>query len=90
MRLTAYSFRTTPVVIGRVTNVSADSFVNEVDGSSYYKIIVKVPDTQLKDMANVDIVPGMPAQVMVSTGEQTLLTYLLDPVIGGLGTAFTP
>ncbi|MDR6265012.1 MULTISPECIES: HlyD family type I secretion periplasmic adaptor subunit [Rhodobacterales] len=90
VRLTAYSFRTTPVVIGRVTNVSADSFVNEVDGSSYYKITVKVPDTQLKDMANVDIVPGMPAQVLVSTGEQTLLTYLLDPVIGGLGTAFTP
>lgn len=90
VRLTAYSFRTTPVVTGTVTNVSADSFVDETDGSSYYNITVLVPDEKLKDMANVDIVPGMPAQVLVSTGEQTLLTYMLDPVIGGLGTAFTP
>ncbi|WP_069301570.1 HlyD family type I secretion periplasmic adaptor subunit [Neptunicoccus sediminis] len=90
VRLTAYSFRTTPVVEGTVTNVSADSFVSETDGSSYYKITVNVPDEKLKTMENVDIVPGMPAQVLVSTGEQTLLTYMLDPVIGGFGTAFTP
>lgn len=87
VRLSAYSFRKTPPIHGEVTHVSADSFYNSTDDVSFYRIHVKVPTEELDALPNVTPQPGMPVQVMVATGEQTVLTYLLDPVVGALETA---
>lgn len=88
VRLSAYSFRKTPPVDGKVTYVSADSFYDQSEGVSYYRIHVELDSAALANLPdNVEPYAGMPVQVMVATGEQTVLTYLLDPVLGGLETA---
>jgi epimerase transport system membrane fusion protein len=88
VRLSAYSFRTTPPIEGEVTYVSADSFFNEADNLSFYRIHVRIEEDAYAVLPDaVSPQPGMPVQVMVATGEQTVLTYLLDPVLSGLETA---
>lgn len=87
VRLSAYSYRTTPLVPGIITHVSADSFDGGTGGRPYYKVNVTVQEKDLAAITKVHVVPGMPAQVMLETGKQTLVTYLLDPIIGGFEVA---
>lgn len=83
VRLTGYNYRTTPMVEGVVTAVSADSLVDQATGSPYFQVDIRIKPGQLEHLYGVDILPGMPAQVMIATGEQTLANYLLSPVVGG-------
>lgn len=87
VRLSAYSYRKTPPVKGEVVHVSADSFFDDANGSSYFEVHVSVAAEVFHDIGLAGPVAGMPAQVMIETGEQTIMTYLLDPVIGGLEVA---
>jgi HlyD family type I secretion membrane fusion protein len=87
IRLSAYSFRKTPPISGQVTYVSGDSFYNTPTSSEFFRIKVSLSQEELADLPQIQIQPGMPVQVMVSTTEQTIMSYLLDPVLGGLETA---
>lgn len=87
VRLSAYSFRKTPPVSGIVSYVSGDSFFNANTESSFYRISVEIPEAEFANLPDVHALPGMPVQVMIATEEQTVLNYLLDPVLGGLETA---
>lgn len=87
VRLTAYNFRTTPAVDGTVTYVSADSLVDDTTGLAFYKVNIRVAEEKLAALPEVDVLPGMPAQIMIATGEQTVADYLLSPVLAGLDTA---
>ena len=87
VRLTAYNYRTTPPVEGVVSYVSADSFTDTRTGAAFFKVNVRLPETALDDLPGVEIAPGMPAQVMIATGEQTVANYLLGPILSGIETA---
>ncbi len=87
VRLTAYNFRTTPAVEGVVTHVSADSFVDDETGLQYFKVHIRIADEELATLPGVEVLPGMPAQIMIATGEQTVANYLLSPVVASLETA---
>lgn len=89
VRLTAYNFRTTPTVTGKVTHVSADSFTDERSGQTYFLADIRLDSGQLENLPKVDLLLGMPAQVMISTGEQTLADYLLQPILGGMEVALS-
>ena len=82
VRLTGYNYRTTPMIEGVVTAVSADNLVDQATGAPYFQVDIRIKPGQLEHLKDVDIVPGMPAQVMIATGEQTLANYLLSPVVG--------
>ena len=87
VRMSAYSFRKTPPVNGTVSYIAADASFDAESNQSYYDVHVALDTAQLAAMPNVKPVPGMPVQVMIATGEQTIMTYLLDPVLGGFETA---
>ena len=87
VRLSAYSYRSTPPIHGEVSYVSGDSFFDTAENFSFYRIHVKIPPDAFDDLPKVSPQSGMPVQVMVATGEHTVLTYLLDPVLGGLERA---
>lgn len=87
IRLSAYSFRKTPPINGVLSYVSADAFFNTTTESSYYRVEVEIPEAEFADLPDVHALPGMPVQVMIATEEQTVLNYLLDPILGGLETA---
>ncbi len=88
VRFTAFSFRSTPVVQGRVIHVSADRI--EPDGEEpYFLARVEVSDDEMAKLGEVYIRPGMPADVMIKTGERTPLQYLAKPLTDALARAFT-
>jgi epimerase transport system membrane fusion protein len=87
VRLTAYNFRTTPPVEGVISHVSADSFTDTRTGANFFKVNVRLSAEALRNQPDVEIAPGMPAQVMIATGEQTVANYFLSPILGGLETA---
>lgn len=87
VRLSAYSYRKTPPIEGKVTYVSADTFMDEATRAPYYEVTVVLPEAELAAIPEVTPQSSMPAQVMIATREQTILTYLLDPVLGSLEVA---
>lgn len=86
--LTPYSTRTVPPVQGTLVTLSADSIVDQKTGISYYAGRVEVDRGELEHLKDVKLVPGMPAQVMIRTGERTALEYLIDPFRKSINRAF--
>lgn len=82
VRLSAFNQQLADVVEGRVVRLSADAFEDEQNGEMYYEARVAITESgqQVMDQQGMYLVPGMPAEVMIRTGERTLLQYLLDPV----------
>ena len=54
--------------------------VNEDNQKPYYAAEVTVPERELRRLNGRTLVPGMPAEVFVQTGERTPLSYLLKPL----------
>jgi membrane fusion protein, epimerase transport system len=80
VRLTAYKYRTTPLVQGTVTYVSGDRLTDAQTGVSYYVVHVNVPTDALAQAGNLKLQAGMPAEVFIRTDERTTVDYLLAPV----------
>lgn len=78
----AFNTNKTPHIEGEVVQVSADRTVDEHSGMPYYKVRVKVtPEGAKKIAANkMNVIPGMPVELFVKTGERTMMNYLLKPV----------
>ena len=86
VRLTAFSQFTTPALSGEVARVSADRLVDERTGAPYYEARVAL-DPEQPELAGLKLQPGMPAEVMIVTGERTALEYLLEPIVASFGRA---
>ena len=80
VRLTAFSHLTTPMLSGTVLQVSADRLTDERTGTPYYEARITL-DPQQSNLTDLDLQPGMPAEVMIITGERTALDYLLKPIV---------
>lgn len=88
VRLSAYKTRNVPPVDGVVRHVSADRFTDERTGQSYYLARIEIDDDELKPLKNVELYPGMPTDVLIVTGERTLLSYLFSPITDSFNKAF--
>lgn len=78
--------RNPPIVHGRVTRISADSFTDEKTGRSHYRAEIVVPPSELQKLgaAARTIRSGMPVQVVILTRKRTVLTYLVEPMLQSL------
>jgi len=86
VRLTAFSHLTTPMLSGTVRKVSADSLADERTGVPYYEAQVELDPGQ-PELADLNLQPGMPAEVMIITGRSTALDYLLKPIVASFRRA---
>ncbi|MDF1793330.1 MAG: HlyD family type I secretion periplasmic adaptor subunit [Thalassobaculaceae bacterium] len=86
VRLTAYSQRTAKPIDGRVVGISPDVVMPPEGGAPYYEARIRLSAEMMKQH-DVDLVPGMPAMAIISTGDQTLLEYLISPLTRSLDTA---
>jgi HlyD family type I secretion membrane fusion protein len=84
VRLSAFDARTTPLLPGEVTFVSADRMTSSETGEAWYVATVAVSTAALSDHPEIQLQPGMPAELFVKTPERTLFQYLAAPI-----TAFT-
>jgi HlyD family secretion protein len=80
--------RTTPEVIGRVTLVSADALTDERTGMAYYRTEIAIDVDRLRNIGEVEVVPGMPVDAFIRTSDRTPLSYLLKPFSDYFRNAF--
>ncbi|MGO1344036.1 HlyD family type I secretion periplasmic adaptor subunit, partial [Chromohalobacter japonicus] len=88
IRFSAFNQRLTNVIKGEVANVSADTFEDEATGAKYYKARVRVTDAGREDMTDsMQLLAGMPAEVLIKTGERTFASYIAKPITDMLSRA---
>jgi HlyD family secretion protein len=88
LRLSAFNQRTTPELNGVVTRVSPDVTTDQRTGQSYYTIRVSMPAEEIKRLGDAKLIPGMPVEAFVQTGDRTMLSYLIKPLSDQLMRAF--
>ncbi len=81
VRFPNFSSRRTPVILGRVESVSADSMEDPTTHQSYYSARVLIDYNTIAPELAHKILPGMQADVLISTGERTVLDYLVGPLM---------
>jgi HlyD family secretion protein len=80
LRLSAFNQRTTPELNGVVSRVSPDVTTDQRSGQSFYTIRVSMPPEQIARLGDVKLIPGMPVEAFVQTGDRTMLSYLMKPL----------
>jgi HlyD family secretion protein len=88
LRLSAFNQRTTPELNGAVIRVSPDVTTDQRTGQSYYTIRVSMPPEEVARLGEVRLIPGMPVEAFVQTGDRTMLAYLVKPLKDQLMRAF--
>jgi HlyD family secretion protein len=88
LRLSAFNQRTTPELNGVVTRVSPDVTTDQRTGQSYYTIRVSMPPAEVARLGEAKMIPGMPVEAFVQTGDRTMLSYLIKPLSDQLMRAF--
>ncbi|CCE22659.1 HlyD family type I secretion periplasmic adaptor subunit [Methylotuvimicrobium alcaliphilum] len=88
VRFSAFKQATTPKMEGKVIHLSADSFIDERTGESYYQAHIELtPESQI-DLGELQLLPGMPVEVLINTGERTLVEYLSQPITNAIARSF--
>lgn len=83
VRFPAFAYRHLPAIFGRVRSVSADSLVDNESQTheQYYGATIIIDQKTIPAEIKGSFVPGMPAEVVIITGERTLLQYLIGPFV---------
>lgn len=81
LRFSTFDQRTTPEIFGKVNKVSADVFQDEVTGISYYSAEIIPNAGELARLGDVELLPGMPVEAYIKTGDRTPLSYLTKPMM---------
>jgi protease secretion system membrane fusion protein len=87
VRFSAFAHSPLLVVPGRVDSVSHDLLFPEQGGMPYYLARVTVTEEGMKKLGSRRLQAGMPVEVVVITGERSMLTYLLHPLLKRLASS---
>ncbi len=88
LRFSAFDARTTPELDGRVSQVSADAFVDEATGASFYGAEIVLNEGEITRLEGLTLLPGMPVEAYIRTTDRTPLAYLLRPLADYFNRAF--
>lgn len=87
IRFSSFGNRT-PTIFGNVLNLSADAILDQTTGMSYYLARVEVSPEGMADLGDLELLPGMPAEVFIATGSRTLMQYLFKPFSNAMARSF--
>ncbi|MBL1319445.1 MAG: HlyD family type I secretion periplasmic adaptor subunit [Methylophaga sp.] len=88
LRFTVFDQRRTPELKGRVSKISADAIIDEVSGASYYAVEFLPENGELEKLEEQVLLPGMPVEAFIKTGERAPLEYLTKPLTDYFSRAF--
>ena len=80
IRFTAFKYRTTRLVAGKVFYVAPDRTLDRATNQAYYVALVEADASSLAHAGEVKLQAGMPAEVYITGEERTPLQYLLEPI----------
>lgn len=83
IRFSSFGNRT-PTIYGTVQSVSADALIDEATRAPYYLARVTVQPESLESLGNLALIPGMPAEVFITSGSRTFLQYVMKPFSNAL------
>lgn len=85
---TTFNARTAPEVFGTVSNISPSSVHDAATGQSFYRVTLAISPEELAKLKGHEILPGMPIEAFLQTGDRTVLNYLTRPLSDQLRRAF--
>ena len=88
LRFTALDQRFTPEIFGFLTTVSADSFLDEATGKSYYEAEISPLREELDKLGDQSLVPGMPVEAYIRSAVRSPISYLTKPLADYFYRAF--
>lgn len=83
LMFTAFNQNRTPHIQAQLLSVGADRITDERTGTPYYKVQAAVTPEGLQQLSalKLKVRPGMPVEMFIKTGERSLMSYLLKPLL---------
>ena len=81
VRFPSFDQRTTPELEAKLVMVSPDLSVDDKTGQGFYMARLMINEDSLEQLGDKRLVPGMPAEVFFETGERSVLSYLMKPIV---------
>lgn len=88
LRLSAFNQRTTPEVSAKVTRVAADLTKEPQTGMTFYTGRVAIDESELAKIKHLALMPGMPVEAFIETGERSAFSYFAKPLTDAYHRAF--
>jgi HlyD family secretion protein len=88
LRFSAFNQRTTPEITGTISRISADITTEERTGASYYTVRIAMSAGEVSRLGDRPLVPGMPVEAFVKTGDRKVISYLVKPLTDQITRAF--
>ncbi|MBL4813136.1 MAG: HlyD family type I secretion periplasmic adaptor subunit [Rhodobacteraceae bacterium] len=86
--IASFDPQSTPKLEATVTTISAGVITDPATGQSYYRVGLSVDPSEIARLDGAQIVPGMPVEAYLETGDRTVLAYLIQPITQQLRRAF--
>ncbi|MFN7224033.1 MAG: HlyD family type I secretion periplasmic adaptor subunit [Paracoccaceae bacterium] len=80
--------RTTPRLDARVASVSPAAIADPQTGQNFYRLTLSLPKSELDRLGTVEVLPGMPVDAYLQTGDRSVMSYLLAPLSRQIMDAF--
>ncbi len=88
VRFSSFRRATTPSLEGIVTSLSGDRLVNENTGEAFFLAQIQLTDESVAELGVLELLPGMPAEVLITTSERTLFEYMSQPFTNMFARSF--
>lgn len=87
--MSALDQRTTPELVGQVMQISADAIEDDTTGQTFFRAEISLNPGEMEKLpAGTILLPGMPVEAFIRTGERSPMTYLIKPVADYFARAF--
>ena len=88
LRFTTFNKRSTPIIAGKVTAVSADATLDEKTQTYYYLVDVQLIEKEMQRLGSVELISGMPVEAFLQTEGRTPASYVVRPIADFFARAF--
>jgi len=88
IRLPAFKQRLVPYLHGHVTFLAADVTTDQQTRQSFYRAYITIDQEQLDRLPSVFLVPGMPVEGHIQTGQRSFWRYMTQPIRDSMARAF--
>ena len=88
VRLTSFNRNTTPELVGTIETVSADANIDAESEHAFFSASIRLGPDQLARLGGKTLTPGMPAEVLILTGERLVASYITRPLLDTYARAF--
>ena len=88
IRFPSFDQRSTPELTGAISVISPDSVTDPTTGQVFYRVEVVIPRDELTRLGGAELIPGMPVEAFLQTGERSILSFLTKPLMDQISHTF--